>query len=67
MSQRTMFLHLAQDQMRNILSAQVLARPLYYAFAKSITEVSMEKMLSEAKAVVYINIIDLQNWESCYL
>lgn len=27
----------------------------------------MEKMLSEAKAVVRINIIDLQNWEICYL
>lgn len=54
--------------MRNIiLSEQVLVRPLYYTFAKSITEVSMEKMLSEAKAVVYINIIDLQNWEICYL
>ena len=63
MSQGTMFSHLAMDQMHDItLSEQVLARLLYSAFAKDITEVSMEKMLSsEMKAVLLINIIDLQN------
>lgn len=63
-----MFSHSAQDQMHDItLSEQVLTTLLYSAFAKDITEVSMEKMLSETKAVVHINIIDLQNWEICYL
>lgn len=68
MSQGTMFSDLTQDQTHDIaLSEQMLARLLYSAFAKGTTEVSMEKMLSETKAVVHINIIDLQNWEICYL
>lgn len=59
MSQGTIFPHLAQDQMHDsTLSEQVL---LYSAFAKDITEVSTEKMLSETKAVLHINTIDLQN------
>lgn len=58
--------HQTQDQMHIACSEQVLARLLCSALSEDITEVSMEKILSETKAAVHINIIDLQNWEICY-
>lgn len=59
MSQGTIFPHLAQDQMHGSTPRE--QGLLYSAFAKDITGVSAEKMLSETKAVLHINTIDLQN------